>query len=547
MSNAGISIFGRPEGQVSISNGLFKETKLGGIMYLEGLTDGLILQENESIGIIRQVCDASGNSTGITIAGISHFAKSYGQDRPGGFVGAAICFKQMPHPVMINKLLLSLSQASLKLIDPSTKKFLAADEKSWNITLPEPNDKWVQEVKGLNQVAQKDKSRLVVEVDGKLEYAILSVVQGILSNPEYNKYETTIITEKNEFLERAKAKGYKVISVFDLMNYGGLLSAANRQLKETNDKTSQLIEQFKPTLAALKNDMDSAKSHLAKLQNDIASKEDKLITIGQQLSGEQMKLDALRVEQETLIKWNDSQAKNIINESKVFKAEIDRRIKQESQRIKMQQAANDSNYEKIENGSPRLLFSKPAIFFGFGALMLIIGLVISYFLFGGKGGEEEAVVAHNSAEEKLQTSEFVLSVSQPNNQVLHDSLYSNEAYKKFVMMNCDKFAKQDSVHVSDLKSTFFMVPISNENAGKIFLDTIDFGSINRYDILYTYLSNENNIYTNTIGLPDTTGDNKKYLLNHFNWMVEFYSAYEGDKKDLFKTDTSVHIVPLIKK
>lgn len=546
MSNAGISIFGRPEGQVSISNGLFKELNLGSVMYLEGLTDGLILEEGESVGVIRQVVDSSGVSKGISIVGIIHYAKSYGQDRPGGFVGAAICFKGMPHPVTINKLLLSLSLASQKLIDPNSKKFLTADEKDWSIKLPDPNDNWVHNVPGLNQIPQKEKARLVVEIDGSLYNTLLSVVQGVLSNPEYNKYETTIITEKNSFLDRAKAKGYKTVTLFDLFNYSGLLGAANKQLNDTKEKTNKLIDEFKPTLTTLKTDIENAKTQLANIQSQIGSNKQQLASINSRLSLETNNLEALKLEQSKLANFNQSQAQNIIQESDAVRKEIDKIVNHDRQKNKQQQSHRDSKYEKIEKGTMNALFAKTPIFFGFGALMLIIGMSISYFLFNGGTESENVGAVGQTKEENTKDKVPSIVISYPDISVMKDSLEKNAAIKEFITSNYKKFSNLDSIKENDLEKSYFLIPINEEIKSKLILDSVDFETPNRVKILKHYLSLDGNIYQK-LNLDTSQVTEESAILGHFIWVVYYNSSYKEHKdKHLEPTNKMVHVVPLIK-
>jgi hypothetical protein len=559
--NVGLCVFGNPVGQVSHSNGLFNEAKLGEIMYLEGLTDGLILSEKESIGIIRQVTDASGKSVGITIGSVIHFAKSFGQDRLGGFVGSAVCFKGMPHPALINTLLFSLTNASLKLIDGSTKKFLHSSEKEWNINLPEPNDNWVQNIQGINQINQKEKSRLIVEIDGGLNIYLLSVIQGILSNPEYNKYETIIVTEKNDFLDRAKNKGYKVITIFDLLNYQNLLSSANKVLNETKIKTVEIIEGVKTqieveksTLANYKNEVEKTKLNLESNINKISQQNQQLHSINQSINQFEKEVQRLNSEKIELQKGNNNQINRIITESSFFKNEINtianKEIEKRVNDFKKEQKTIDSKYEKIEKGSLQAIYAKPPVFFGFASLVFLLGVLFTYLLFGKENNEVEKEtvkpVISTKKEPTIGNTSSNFNVKVPSNDDLKVMFSKNEAISLFIKNSTTNSPNSDSVSDEYLKNSYFLIPIEKSNT-IIELDTINFGTTKRYEILKKYLENPANIYINTIGYPDTTGDNKKRLLNHFNWMVEFYSIYEDPKmKDLFQTDSSKHVVPLIK-
>lgn len=549
--NAGTCIFGRPEGQESIANGLFKEEKLGAMMYLDGLTDGLALKENESIGFVRHVTDARGKAVGVTIAGIIHHARSFGQDRPGGFVGGAVCFKGAPHPNLINKLLISLSRASLKLIDDTSKKFIHSGNNEWGIKLPEPNNNWVLNISGINLVKQKSKSRLIVQLDDNLNSGMLSSIQASLSNPSYNKFETILITTKNEFLEKAISSNYKVVSQFDLLNYQELFANYNNKLKDVQsewkkikEETSRKEQEASKKLSDYARNIESKNAELQRIQREKENVANELKGIKQDLTNEKIKKDQLVKESNDLKNANEKTINNVISRSKTFSNKINE-LKNEIRSKEQELKSDKKKYVKLKRGSGRVMYSKPGFFYGFGILTLIIGFLVAYLIFSGGPDSGDGDSGENSVPAKSKAVTNTENLGSPKFASIEDYIKqdSTKAIYNFLSKSYNTLIPKDSLTSDHYKSSFYGIPMKKE---KIVLENYNFKSADRKEILKQYLKIKRNVYN--IELSDSSITSESNIMQHFVWMIKSVTdkGKETDR-DLIQSKKTTYVIPLIKK
>ena len=569
MANVGYSIFGRPEGQVNIVNGLFKEAKLGGAMYLDGLTDGVSLNNSESIAVIRQVTDNAGKSNGITIVSVFDYAESFGStNRPGGFVGSGVCFKGFPHPSMIQKGLFSLQSAANKLVDSQSRKFLHADNSTWGINLPAPNDAWSISVAGINQTSEKNKSRLVVALDVPIRDQMLSVVQGVLSNSIYNSYETVLIAQKGDFIDRAKGKGFKVVSLFDLLDYQALHNGLNKKFNDTKSQATEQINTYSKKL-------DEVKITLQGLEQKIKQADERHDSLMGRLKQSEAAYKTSKTTAETegknlaQIQRDLSEANNnvkkgfdqFLNGSRGFKDEYQKRVRASISKAQQETENKYAGQIHIKNKGWKPLFTNSKFILVFSILLLLIGFFISYFFFNfsqdksisdstNGTGNTEKNIAKSEVNDNLgfvidNRAYLGLLSSVSSNNV--DSILIKLGTEISIALESESDLEklEDSVKLTIqnyFDKTYFLMPIKGETVDSI----VDFGTDKRIEILKAYVKLSGNIYTNLgITITDDIGDDTP-ILKHFIWMVKKLSNHEGKHKDLMYSDSVKHVVPIIK-
>lgn len=573
MANVGYSIFGRPEGQVNITNGLFQEAKLGGVMYLDGLTDGISLNKSESVAVIRQVTDNAGKSSGITIVSVFDYAESFGStNRPGGFVGSGVCFKGFPHPSMIQKGLFSLHSAANKLVDSQSRKFLHADNSTWGIKLPAPNDAWSISVAGIKQSSEKNKSRLVVALDVPLRDQILSVVQGVLSNTTYNSYETVLIAQKGGFIDRAKDKGYKVISLFELLDYQSIHASLNKKFNETKAKATEQINAYSKKL-------DEVKITLQGLEQKIKQADERHDNIMGRLQQSEAAYKTSKTTAETegknlaQIQRDLSEANNnvkkgfdiFLKQNKSFNDEYVKRVRANSNHARQETKSNYSGKIMLEKDDWKALFVKSKFILVFSIVMLLIGFSISYFLFSPPSpkviANDDTVSQEGKDIDKTTTTEVQIELVENDLNYIIDNRVHLNLVSTIMLISGDTTLKVlgTEIHaalekVSNLdsldntvkekiqlynNSTYYLLPFAKD---VVEINDYDFKTSKRMIILEKYLSMDGNVYKGlgfTIKTP--------LLMEHFIWMVEELSGYEEEKdKNLTKTNKEQHRVPIIK-
>ena len=246
MAQVGFAIFGRPHGQEVMSNGLFQEANLDSMLYLDGLTGGLTLKAGETVAIIKFLTDSNNKSLGVTVVSLFTYAESFGnQNRPGGFVGAAVCFKGLPNIELINKGLFALFNASKKLINPANNKFLSANKSYWTFKLPEATDRWFISGQSVSQVNIKEVRKMGIELNVPLEFGLFSCLQGVISNPIYNKFDTFLISPQESFIEKLKASGAKIYNVYQLLNYTCLHENLQKRFISEKSEIDKQLNQSK--------------------------------------------------------------------------------------------------------------------------------------------------------------------------------------------------------------------------------------------------------------------------------------------------------------
>jgi hypothetical protein len=398
MANVGFSIFGRPEGQEALVNGLFQEAKLGSTMYLGGLTDGVVLEPNESAAIIRQVSDHSGKSSGITIVGIFQYAESFGpSNRPGGFVGSAVCFKGFPHPSLIQKGLFALLGAATKLIDPTSAKFLTNSKAEWNIELPEPKDQWCVQNPDIKQHGTKKKDRIVVEIDGALQQNLLGAVQGILSNYGYNSHETVIVTTKNGFHGRLQEKGIPSFPLLELLNYQDLHAHFNKKFVEFQSNVDEQVKALKTQEESAKSDVEKLNKEIEKLdgEKDSANRQLKALEESEKQAQKATIEASKRSEgaKEELEKANSKLTglkeiyKTKIKDHPDFKSAVKEVAQRELQQYQQKIEQNKEGRISVQADSVQGMFTKPRFVLLY-SLLLIVATAAGVYFFLRKGAED---------------------------------------------------------------------------------------------------------------------------------------------------------------
>lgn len=573
MANVGYSIFGRPEGQVNIVNGLFQEAKLGGAMYLDGLTDGISLNNSESIAVIRQVTDDAGKSNGITIVSLFDYAESFGStNRPGGFVGSAVCFKDFPHPSMIQKGLFSLQSAANKLVDSQSRKFLHADNSTWGINLPAHNDAWSISVAGINQPSDKNKSRLVVSLDVPIRDQMLSVVQGVLSNSIYNAYETVLVAQKGDFVDRAKSKGYKIISLFELLDYQVLHNGLNKKFNDTKAKATEQInayskklDEVKTTLQALEQKIKQADERHDNIMGRLQQSEAAFKTSKATAENEGNRLAQVQRDLSEANNHVKQGFEHILKQNKSFRSAFENRISEERSQATRLTENKYSGKIKIDNKGWKPWFINSKFVLIFSVLLLLIGFSISYFFFN-KSIDQVSIesnvqtlkkkVSNNDSDNNKEFEiidediQFVVDnrkhfkLNKRISSAKADSGLKKLATEILIILDRDSAItkKEDSIKVQNYKNcTYYLLPLEKDAIEKTV--SYDFETDKRKDILEKYLEMDGNIYS-TLGF---TIKDSEYLMEHFIWMVGKLSDYEDEKdRDLIKTNKKVHIIPLIK-
>jgi hypothetical protein len=281
MTKIGYAIFGRPIGLEVLSNGLFKEEGLDAELYLD--SDKYInLDEGETIGIVRQFLSEGGEW--MMMVAIGTHAKSFGEDRPGGFVGCAVCFKGQPNPVITKQALPELHRAALELIDSTTKKFKDASVQDWDIELIPVNDEYYIPKGNERQESDKDTKKIGVAVEGPAEDHVHAVAEGVYYNPVFNKFKTVLFSNQdsciNKFAETKK--------LFELVDYS-----------EEHEKVGKELENVRKELENVRKELENERvRHKGEVEKNRRDEQNQLEEIQSKIDSENARLEEKTTERE---------------------------------------------------------------------------------------------------------------------------------------------------------------------------------------------------------------------------------------------------------
>ena len=288
MSNVGFAIFGRPIGQESISNGLLQELRLGETFYLGAFTEDIPLNRGEQTVVVRQLRPSTGEEP-VWIASVFEYAESYGQNRPGGFVGAAIGFRGFPHPEGIQKVLFGLLRMALQEIDPETRKFLGPDKSSWKAILPPPSDRILLSAPSVFRAQQfNQQSKILLMADVRPELILGGMLKSIIANPAFNCYGRILISSNTAFGDRLVQNGFSKHDYLQVFDFSEVISKGTESLRSLQvdiQKKRQTVEnevkeleerkrKFERLLTELKEKQTERESNIAVLdrkQDDLTN------------------------------------------------------------------------------------------------------------------------------------------------------------------------------------------------------------------------------------------------------------------------------------
>ena len=142
MGNIGYAVFGTPKGIKVLSNGLFKELEIDKSLYLN--SSHIVLDGKQRVLLLRRIpSDLNNlNKKDAILVALYENALQYGENRPGGFLGSAICFREkLPNSEKLIKGLLFLFSSIKNNVDDQNR-FKSTDTSTWDISLPKANQEF---------------------------------------------------------------------------------------------------------------------------------------------------------------------------------------------------------------------------------------------------------------------------------------------------------------------------------------------------------------------------------------------------------------------
>ena len=247
-STVGFAVYGSPVRLEVKANGLIEQLGLDPLFYFSGLSGDVLLEQGDSAFVVLK--HRGPKQEYIRIVAYFEFARSYGQDRPGGFLGAAVCFKEFPHEVLLTKTIFEMIGRSRKLIDQASK-FLAPDKTGWNMDLPEASNAYntnsprvwlpreLENGRSLGPLNLDRRARYVCSLQGGYEHQLKDLVESIIINPQCQELETVILTNSEGLINKFKQKGTAFLSAETIYDCTSLIAMKKRELYALGVKVSE--------------------------------------------------------------------------------------------------------------------------------------------------------------------------------------------------------------------------------------------------------------------------------------------------------------------
>lgn len=286
MSNIGYAVFGSPKGIAVLSNGLFKSLNLDKSLYLNNAH--IALEKGEQILMIRRIpsdLNRLEQKDALLIA-LYENALQYGENRAGGFVGSAICFKdKMPNAEEMISGLVYLFSKMKENVD-ADNRFKSIDASNWNISLPDANKKFGLEDSKLNYAPISSTSNNIIIKLYSLEKESASLLYNFALNKSFHSVDYLYASMSNAVVEKMKPNGFIQLPFAELFNYNSYFNFLKDKLDKDNDKLRFINKNADDLQRKIANDSNDARSlddkivarkkDLERIDNDISVAENQL-------------------------------------------------------------------------------------------------------------------------------------------------------------------------------------------------------------------------------------------------------------------------------
>ncbi|CAM1364542.1 hypothetical protein [Tenacibaculum xiamenense] len=221
MSAIGYAVFGTPKGVTLVSNGLFKELSLEKSLYLNN-SHVILKQVGETVLLFRRLPSnlQKPNHRDVIIIGLYEFALQHGENRPGAFVGSAICFKdKVPNAEKMISGLKYLFSKVKEQVDENNR-FKSIDSSGWNIKLPDSTKEFGMFEKSamMYQPLSDTSINYTIKVNNLLNESP-SIFTNLCLNIAFHDSNHCYITQSKEVYEQLITKRMTPVEVGRLFDY----------------------------------------------------------------------------------------------------------------------------------------------------------------------------------------------------------------------------------------------------------------------------------------------------------------------------------------
>jgi len=394
MNNIGYAVFGSPKGLAVVSNGLFKTLNLDKSLYLNNVH--VVLEIGDQVLMIRRIPSNTGNlekKDGLLIA-LYENALQHSENRAGGFVGSAICFKnQMPNADELISGLVYLFSKMKENVD-TDNRFKAIDSSGWNINLPDVKKTFGLEESKLVYAPMSSTITNVVVNLNNLKNEAASILYNFALNSTFHSTDYVYASESKKVVDNIKANGFIQITFAEFFNYNKHLNSyKERQIKDIQKLSATKIET---------EELDKKKvrylNEVKTLENKIASGGDHFNDLGKKIIEAETKLKKINKEAQVVASKSRSSNNRLpqVQSSNVYGKEynsLKRTVEEASKKIQKHSALaslpnsnnlddyNKSIVDRYFNTLSKRKSNTKKLLIGLLSTILILVIIILFLIF----------------------------------------------------------------------------------------------------------------------------------------------------------------------
>lgn len=294
MSNIGYAVFGSPKGIAVVSNGLFKELNLDKSLYLN--SSHVSLEKRQQVLMLRRVPSDLNylEKKDALLVVLYEQALQYGENRPGGFVGSAICFREkMPNSEKMISGLRYLFSKMKENVD-NENRFKAIDASNWNISLPDTNKEFgMFKDEKLTYFPLSDSKKNIATKVYSLEKESASVLSNFVLNRSFHEVDYLYASDTTPVIQSLTQKGLIAVDFASLFNYNRHLDYFNAKITHESRKLKDLqhsSNKLESEIHSQKNEINLLSNKLVSKQTEIQRTEQSFISIEQELKDKKQQL-----------------------------------------------------------------------------------------------------------------------------------------------------------------------------------------------------------------------------------------------------------------
>ncbi len=305
MSNIGYAVFGSPKGITVTSNGLFKELNLDKSLYLN--SSHISLEKKQQVLMLRRIPSSLNNleRKDALLVVLYEQALQYGENRPGGFVGSAICFREkIPNAEKMISGLLYLFSKMKENVDEENR-FKAIDNSNWNISLPDIDKEFgMFTEEQINYIPLSETKKNITTKLSSLEKESVLVLTNFTINNSFHEVDYLYASSSTNIIQNLKQKGFIQVDIATLFNYSRHFGYYQSKINDTNERLKNLEHKSH----VIDNKIQTNTTEVNRLASELISKQTKI---------EKIDRDILTIEEELKVKKRELQEeKRNLNEAK---------------------------------------------------------------------------------------------------------------------------------------------------------------------------------------------------------------------------------------